>query len=255
MGFAKGGAFAAKCAASRPPLVTALIVAAGRGTRMGGQVNKQFLPLCGMPVLARTIDAFEQSELVGEVVVVAGHGEMPEAAALVREYAFQKVVRIVAGGETRQQSAAAGLEAANPATAYFAVHDGARPLITPQQIDDVVRAAFETGAASAAAPVKDTIKVTDMDGVVLQTPDRASLWAVQTPQVFEASLYRTALQAAQKRGDDYTDDCQLAEKAGRRVRLVNCGYRNIKITTREDLLFAQALLEAEAEELEDRTRL
>lgn len=209
---------------------------------MGGDVPKQFLPLCGVPVLARAAAAFERSALTREIVVVAPADAVEQARALLRPFGFAKISAVVPGGATRQQSAAAGFAAVNAAARYVAVHDGARPLIEPRQIDAVVRAAFETGAASAAVPVKDTIKAAGPDGVVLSTPDRRTLWAVQTPQVFEIGLYATALADARQHGVDYTDDCQLAERAGARVRLVDCGYRNLKITTSEDLLFAQALL-------------
>lgn len=228
------------------PLVTAIIAAAGKSSRMGG-VDKQLAPLCGVPVLARAIAAFEASALVDEIVVVVSAAGFVPAANLVKEYDFQKVVRIVAGGETRQQSAAAGFGAVNPATAFVAVHDGARPLILPPHIDAVIAEAFRTGAAAAAVPVKDTVKIADENGFVRETPARESLWAVQTPQVFEAGLYRAALKAAGERGSDFTDDCQLVEALGRRVRLVRCDYTNLKITTPEDLLFAEAILQSGAQ--------
>lgn len=224
------------------PLCTVLVLAAGRSTRMGGELSKQFLPLCGVPVLARTLAAFEICETVGRVVIVASDTTIVRAASLVREYGFEKVVRIVRGGETRQQSASVGLRETDDDTAFLAVHDGARPLIAPEAIDRVVNTAVGCGAASAAARVLDTIKVTDAEGLVVSTPARDTLWAVQTPQVFEIGLYRRALQQAMERGADYTDDCQLIENAGGKVKLVECGHTNFKITTRADIALAEAVI-------------
>lgn len=224
------------------PLVTAVVVSAGRSERMGAQVSKQFLPLCDVPVIARTLSAFEACVMVSEVVVVARLDDLVEVAQLVKEYGFGKVVRIVPGGLTRQQSAMAGVRAMNGETAFVAVHDGARPLVTPACIDRVVRAAFEKKAVTAAVRCKDTVKVADESGAVLSTPDRGRLWNIQTPQVFEKALYRRALEKALGENADYTDDCQLVEHDGGRVFLVEGEYTNLKITTPEDIAVAEALL-------------
>jgi 2-C-methyl-D-erythritol 4-phosphate cytidylyltransferase len=228
------------------PNVTAIIVAAGKGERLGSGLNKQFIPLCDIPVLARTLSAFESSSGITRVIVVVRGEDIVAVADIVREFGFDKVVRIVRGGETRQQSAAAGLEAAG-VTDYIAVHDGARPLVTSACIDRVVEAALEFKAAATAVRLKDTVKQTDENGIVLGTPDRSFLWAVQTPQVFETELYKKALKAAQDSGAEYTDDCQLVEIAGGRVRLVEGEYSNIKITTKDDVNIAEAILRARGE--------
>lgn len=222
-------------------LVTAIIVAAGHSARMGG-LNKQFTLIGGETVISRTISAFEQSGLTGEIVLVCADRDMVDASAIVKEYGFSKVVRIVAGGSTRQKSAAAGFAAINPGSSFVAVHDGARPLVTPQCIDRVISAGIAVGAAAAAVRVKDTIKIADENGYIAGTPDRSRLYAVQTPQVFETGLYARCLELAERTGADYTDDCQLAEQAGAAVRLIDGEYTNIKITTVDDLPFADTII-------------
>lgn len=217
--------------------VTAVIVAAGSGTRMGG-VSKPFLSLEGRPLLAWVLDAFEQCALVDEILLVVREAELERAQSLAS--GRPKFAGALPGGQTRQLSVRAGVRAA--AGEYVAVHDGARPLVSPACIEKTVRAAFACGAAAAAVHVKDTIKVADADGNVQSTPERASLWAVQTPQVFEKALLLRAFTAAA--GVDYTDDCQLIEAAGGTVRLVEGNYSNLKITTPEDMDVARALLHA-----------
>lgn len=261
--------------------VSAIIVAAGRGTRMregklgkeviGGAaagnsalydtivgdiaagddiasgVAKQFISLCGIAAIARTISAFEASRRIDEIIVVARRQDLPKMCGTVQEFGFSKVKHILVGGETRQRSAAIGLKAVDERACYVAVHDGARPLVTSACIDRVVERAFESGAVSAAVRVKDTLKIADENGVVLSTPDRQQLFAVQTPQVFLLQLYRSALEAATQSGADYTDDCQLIEAVGGHVQLVEGEYTNIKITTTGDVPQAEAILRARGE--------
>lgn len=218
--------------------VTAVIVAAGNGRRMGG-VAKTFLPLCGRPVLDYVLDAFEQCALITEIVVVTRSNELAQVEKIARVYG--KFVGAVVGGSTRQQSVRAGMELASGT--YLAVHDGARPLISVPCIERVIHAAFDCGAAAAAVKVKDTIKLTDDWGYVMQTPERSRLWAVQTPQVFETALLLRAFRSAESTGADYTDDCQLVEAIGGKVRLVEGDYTNLKITTPDDMEAAKALLQ------------
>ena len=227
------------------PRVAAIVVAAGRAERMGG--GKQLLPICDIPVIARTLSAFEECGWVDEVVVVCRVEELLTIADIVKEFGFDKVVRIVRGGTTRQHSAQAGLNAVGEAVEYIAVHDGARPLVTPSCIGRVIESAFVAKACAAAVKVKDTIKFADENGLVAQTPDRSRMWAMQTPQVFERGLYIQALQQAMESGADYTDDCQLIENAGGRVQLVEGEYTNIKITTKEDIIIAEAILRSRGE--------
>lgn len=220
----------------------AVIAAAGASTRMGGKGSKQFLPLLGVPAVVWTLRAFEKAGTVSSIVAVC----RKEDAALMREcasrYGIRKLCAIVPGGKTRQASVASGAAAAPPEARYLAIHDGARPLVKPEEIDACVKEAEKCGAAALAAPVKDTIKVVDGKQYVVSTPKRDCLWAVQTPQVFRRDLYFRALEKAKKDGADYTDDCQLVERLGVRVRLCRGGSGNFKLTEPADLKAAEAVL-------------
>lgn len=224
------------------PFITAVIVAAGRSTRMGRP--KLLIPLCGKPVLRRTLEAFDAS-CVDAIVLVTGEQDIPAFTALCE--GLMTPCCVVAGGETRQQSVARGIAACSADTAIVAIADGARPLITPADIDRVIETAKKTGAAAAAVRVKDTIKVADENGIITATPDRASLWQVQTPQVFSLPLYKEAMAAAASAGSDLTDDCQLAEHIGVQVTLVEGSYENLKITTPDDVTAATAILKKRGE--------
>lgn len=203
--------------------------------------NKLLLPLDGIPVLARTLMALNGAELVDEIVVAVREEDLLPTGDLCRIYGVSKPVKIVRGGETRLASVlAASLECREDA-AFLAVHDGARPLADPALIDRVVALAHRTNAAAPAVPVKDTIKVI-RDNVVVSTPPREELRAIQTPQVFDAQLLRAALQAAAASGVEVTDDCSAVERLGKEVYLTEGSYENLKITTPEDLLLAEGLL-------------
>lgn len=216
----------------------ALVLAAGASTRMG--VSKQEIPLLGIPALVYVLRAFTQAKSVDRVVLVCPPGQQVHFQTLAVQWnCADKLAAVVPGGTTRQQSATAGAAAAGDC-AYLAVHDGARTMITPAEIDRVVRDAVRRGAAALAVPVKDTIKVTGKDGFVTSTPPRDSLWAVQTPQVFPAQRYRELLAAAE---GDFTDDCQLFEHAGLLVHLCQGSYTNLKLTTPEDVSAAEAILQ------------
>ena len=219
----------------------AVVVAAGESARMGLGVSKQLLLLRGIPVIAHTLRAFELTGPISRVVLVCRRQDIPEMERCVSAHSFRKVSAVVPGGETRQQSVRAGVLAAGDA-AFLAIHDGARALVTPLEIRKVVEDAFAHGASALAVPVKDTLKVIGPDGMVRATPDRATLWAVQTPQVFRREEYLAALEAAGRAGADYTDDCQLIERVGGSVHLCQGSYSNMKITTQEDLLLAELLL-------------
>ena len=225
------------------PVVTAIIVAAGNGTRMG--CDKQLLSLLGIPVLARTLSTFQQCNMVRDIVLVTKEEQIPDMQILVDTYQITKVKAIVAGGNERQQSVANGLDAVSCDTVYVAIHDGARPLIQPEDIIKVITAAGETGAAALGVPVKDTIKVVDDTGKILDTPQRSALMAVQTPQVFNFSIYDSALKRAKELHLAVTDDCQIVEDAGYPVYIVEGSYKNIKITTPDDVALAELLLQQE----------
>ena len=217
----------------------AVIVSAGSASRMGG-VDKILAPLGGEPVILRTVRAFAQCDVIREIVVVTGPDKILPITELCAP--FEKVTAVVAGGATRQASVWAGMNALKNKSGLVAIQDGARPLITWQVIDRVVRAANTFGAAAPAVPVKDTVKRVN-GGIVAETPDRSHLRAVQTPQVFDFSLLRSALKKAEKDGAQITDDCSAVERLGMSVKLVEGDERNIKITTPLDLKIAELLLE------------
>lgn len=224
-----------------PPRIAAVVVAAGAANRMGG-IDKQFVPLGGVPVVARSIAMFEDSPWITEIVVVCRREQIPDYYRLVQDYAFEKVATVAAGGSTRQESVFSGVEACSDAAAFYAIHDGARPLVSHWEIEQCIQAAMACGAAATGTPVKDTIKVVGEDGLIQSTPNRRQLAAVATPQVFAADRYRQAMQHARKTRCSYTDDCQLLEQQGYPVAVSPGSYENIKITTPEDLVLAKAIL-------------
>lgn len=214
-----------------------IVVAAGNSTRMG--TPKQFLSLCGVPAIIRTLSAFEQAELIRSVVVVCREQDRGRMEEEIGKYGIGKVSALVPGGRTRQESVHAGVCAAGEAD-FFAIHDGARATVTAEEVDAVVRDAFRFGASTLAVPVKDTIKRADGRGFVSTTLERSFLWAVQTPQVFERKIYFSAWNQAEKDGRNYTDDCQILEHAGFAVHLCRGSDTNLKLTTADDVVFAEA---------------
>lgn len=222
------------------PYVTAVIVAAGNSTRMGCGMNKQFIPLLGKPAISYTFRAFEQANSISEVVVVCRESDLEQIKEAAESEDCKKIKSFVFGGATRSESVCAGVMAASAETTHFAIHDGARALILPDDINHVVAVALECGAAALAVPVTDTIKVVDADGYIVSTPERSTLRGAQTPQVFAKSLYLTALE--NNMNSDFTDDCALVETQGARVKIVIGDYTNIKITTMQDLPLAQGVL-------------
>ena len=233
--------FFKKAREARNPRCAALVAAAGSSARMGG-VNKLLQPLEGVPVLVRTLAALQVSGSVDEIVVAAREEDILEISQLCRTYGLTKCKKVIRGGENRTQSARLGtLECASKAK-LIAIHDGARPFVTVQVIEDAVAQAAVNGAAAPAVPVKDTIKAAH-DGLVERTLDRTELYAVQTPQVFDGDLIRAALQKAVDDGVSLTDDCAAVERLGMRVALTPGDERNIKLTTPADLLIGEILSE------------
>lgn len=218
--------------------VSVIIPAAGFGKRMGGGTAKQFLPLRGEPVLVHTVRLFSACPLVDEVVIAAH--DIPTTTDLVGP--MPKVTRIVEGGKERQDSVWAGLQAVHARPRIVAVHDAVRPLLPPALLAQVLRAAADHPAQVLAAPVKDTIKSAGPDGYVTQTLERSTLWAVQTPQVFWAELLLQAHRQAQADQFLGTDEASLVERIGVPVRIHPSTHENIKITTPEDFLIAEAIL-------------
>lgn len=227
------------------PVCSALIAAAGSSTRMGGD-NKLMLPLGGKPVLAHTLLALEQAQGVDEIIIAAREEDLVSFADLCKAYGVTKPVKVVIGGKTREESVLRAALEADPKANLLAVQDGARPLVTPELIDEVIAQAHRCAAAAPAVPVHDTIKFAE-GGIVRSTPDRSLLYAVQTPQVFDADLLRAALQSAQDAGVALTDDCSAVERLGKEVCLTAGSEENIKITTPLDMILAEAILEKRGE--------
>jgi 2-C-methyl-D-erythritol 4-phosphate cytidylyltransferase len=215
----------------------AIIVAAGRGERMGG-VDKVFAPLAGKPVLTWVVDAFQQCNLISQIVIVLGESNLEPGKKLVVRNSWSKVTDVCPGGERRQDSVAIGLDKLKDCHRVV-IHDGARPLVTEELIKKGLEAAEESGAAVAAVPVTDTIKVAGDDYFVQGTPPRRNLWLVQTPQVFRFDIIARAYRQVE---DEVTDDATLVERLGYKVKLYMGSYDNIKITTKNDLALAEILL-------------
>ena len=223
------------------PFCSAIVPAAGSSARMGGQ-DKLLADLYGAPVLMRTLCAIDRAELVSEIVVAVQADRMEAVAELCARCALRKKVRVVKGGASRTESVLAAALECDPKAELIAIHDGARPLVRPEMIDEMIRAGYRTQAVAPAIPVTDTVKVADDSGLVQSTPDRSSLYAVQTPQVFQANILKAALQAALASGEPVTDDCAAVERLGKQVWLAEGDRSNIKITTPDDLAVAEALL-------------
>lgn len=222
-----------------PRYCGAVIVAAGNASRMGG-IDKVMAPLNGEPMILRTVRAFQDSSAVREIVVVTREDLLLRVTALCAS--FEKVRAVVTGGNSRQESVKLGLHALSEKVKLVAIQDGARPLVTEEVIQRVVRAADHFGAAVPAVPVKDTVKIV-AGGLVTSTPDRSTLRAVQTPQVFDVDLLRGAIRHAEETGAEVTDDSSAVEQLGMTVKVVDGDERNLKITTPVDLIVAERLLE------------
>ncbi len=210
------------------PYVSAIIVAAGRSSRMGG-VNKMSLYVGGIPVLARTVKAFDACESVSEIIVVCPPDKFEETKSLLP--VCSKPLKIIGGGKTRSRSVANGVGACDERTGYFAIHDGARPFVSVDLVKATIAGAVEKGACAPGVAVSDTVKRVDGSGFITETVSRDGLIRVQTPQVFKKDIYLAALQA----GGEETDDCALAEKAGFPVLIIPGEETNIKITTMADI--------------------
>ena len=235
--------FFKKVRKSSRPQCAALVAAAGSSSRMGG-VNKLLEPLNGVPVLARTLMALQQAPQIDEIVVATREEDLMEISGLCRTYGITKCTKVVRGGESRAHSVLLAALEASPDVKLLAVQDGARPLVTPELTNRVIDAAKRCGAAAPAIPVKDTVKAVRDGGAVERTVDRSSLRAVQTPQVFDASLLKAALQDAVENRVPITDDCSAVERLGKVVFLVEGDEENLKITTPVDLILAEAILQA-----------
>lgn len=219
---------------------TAVIVAAGQASRMQG-IDKISLELAGQPVIQRTVEAFQSAALVDEIVIVTNREKLGWLRSFCKAKGYTKVTTVTEGGETRVHSVMRGLDQVSRESGLAAIHDGARPLVTPELIDQAIRKAMRYHAAAPAIPVKDTIKVAQ-GGLVTRTPDRSALFAVQTPQVFDFDLLRGALQKALDTNAPITDDCSAVEALGMSVYLTEGSEENIKLTTPLDVIVAEAIL-------------
>ncbi|HEX3801082.1 MAG TPA: 2-C-methyl-D-erythritol 4-phosphate cytidylyltransferase [Verrucomicrobiae bacterium] len=223
-------------------MVSAIIVAAGKGTRMGPNIDKLFLEVAGRPVVGHTIERFVRAHEVDEVVVVVREGMQSAFEDLAKEYGWRKPLRFVAGGAERQDSVWNGLQAVSPQAKIVAIQDGARPCTSEALITATIIAAREMGAAVTGQPVSDTIKESADGKVISRTLDRSRLWAVQTPQTFQIEVIRRALTAVRERGLQVTDDTAACELIGQPVRLVPTTGPNPKVTVPADLAYIELLL-------------
>ena len=224
------------------PYATSIVVAAGSGKRMGTETRKQYLLLDDKPLFIHPLEVMEKQKKITGIILVAPPADLDFCKELIKEYSIKKVLSIVSGGDTRGASVYNGLQAVPEDSEFVVVHDGARPLLSQKILENVLEAAILEGAAIAAVPVKDTIKQVNPEGLVQKTLERSLLWAVQTPQAFRKELllecYKRAL------GDKLqgTDDASLLETYGYPITVVMGDYRNMKITTKEDLEYAEYLL-------------
>lgn len=232
-----------RCIARTPrPKTAAVILAGGSGTRFGGDRPKQFALLSGIPVLVRSVLAFEESPYIDEIVIVSRKEDIDEVRALCEQYRMRKLGSIVEGGATRQESSLNGVSATDDAIEFVAIHDAARCLVTAETIGHVAAEAYVYGGASAVSPVYDTVKRLDSMGFIEKTIDRSALVAAETPQIFRKKLYLAAARAVEQKGLAVTDDNSLLEAFGQAVKSVQSIGENFKITTASDLLRAETVI-------------
>lgn len=224
-------------------MTAAVIVAAGKGTRMGANMDKLWLEIAGRPVVAHTWEKFNNAPSVDEIILVVRDGMQPEFEKLAARFKYQKPFRLVAGGAERQDSVWNGLAALSPKTEIVAVQDAARPCTSEALITATIEAARETGAAVAAQPVVDTLKETADGKIISRTVDRSKLWSVQTPQTFRVEVIRRAIAAAREKNLVFTDDTAACELTGQPVRLVPSPSPNPKVTVPGDLPLIKSLLQ------------
>lgn len=226
-------------------MVTAIFPAAGQGKRMKAGMNKVFMELAGMPIFIRTLLKFSKCEAIDKLVVVVAPDEVSFISGVLDKVSGLKPYKVVAGGSERQYSVRNGLAAVDPATEIVLVHDAARPMVSHETILKTIETAREIGGAVAGVPAKNTIKICDDDALVQSTPDRNYLWEIQTPQGFRFEVLAEAHQQAENEGFLGTDEASLVERMGSPVKIVESDYKNIKITTPEDILIAEAFLREE----------
>ncbi|WP_018249381.1 2-C-methyl-D-erythritol 4-phosphate cytidylyltransferase [Orenia marismortui] len=223
--------------------LSVVIPAAGQGRRMGADKNKQFLLLNGEPILAHTISKFQNCSYINEIIIVAKNQEISYCQKeIVDKYDFDKVKKLIIGGETRQKSVYNGIKEVSADSNFILIHDGARPLLTNQIIENIITEVVNYQAVAVGVAVKDTIKIVNQDKYIMDTPKRDNLIAIQTPQCFSKTMILDAYQKAFKENFIGTDSSSLVERLGQRVKVIKGSYENLKITTPEDLQFAERIL-------------
>lgn len=220
--------------------VSAIILAAGKSSRMG--TDKILMNICGNQAILYTLQVFEKSKVIDEIIIVGTEANKCEILKLVKKNNISKFKKFAIGGQTRQESTFNGVKLCDAKASHFAIHDGARVLISDSEIERVVQKSLKKKAAVLGVPVKDTIKLIDEEGMVINTPNRSNLWAVQTPQVFEKDLYLRAMDKAKTDNLNFTDDSQLIEGINECVYMVKGLYSNIKLTTEDDIKICEKVI-------------
>jgi 2-C-methyl-D-erythritol 4-phosphate cytidylyltransferase len=228
---------------------SAVILAAGSSSRMGGSSTKQFLEVDGIPVVARTLIEFEKSSLIDEIIVVAKSDEIDKYSDFPLKYGINKPFKIIEGGETRQESARCGVDAVDEKSKFIAIHDAARCMITEDMIQKVCHGAYLHGGAILAIKAIDTVKIGDKNSFIESTPERTLTWQAQTPQVFKVNAFRAATYIARDEKFEGTDDASLLEHIRIPVKLIEGSRENIKVTEPIDVFLAEAILKSRAEAL------
>lgn len=222
--------------------VSCIVAAGGKGTRMGAGINKIFLDLCDIPVLAHTLQTLNDCEYINEIIIVTAECDLPGCSDIVKEFEIDKVKTITVGGSQRQDSVKNGISEISENSQIVMVHDAARPLVTPEKLCEVITAAKEFGAAALGVPEKNTLKNIDDNGFITETVDRSKMYAIHTPQVFRKDLIVSMYENADRNNISATDDCYLAEIMDVKIKMVTDNYDNIKITTQDDLMVAEQIL-------------
>ncbi|SHH75445.1 2-C-methyl-D-erythritol 4-phosphate cytidylyltransferase [Caloranaerobacter azorensis DSM 13643] len=224
--------------------ISVIVPAAGMGKRMNSKINKQFIKIKDIPVLARTLMEFNKCDYIDEIIVVTRYDEIDFCQKeIIDKYKLDKVKKVIQGGKERQDSVYNGLKEVNKKSDIVLIHDGARPFVKRNIIEENIKFALEYGACVTGVPVKDTIKKVDLNGEIISTPNRKELWAIQTPQTFRYDLILKAYEKAKLDNFLGTDDSMLVERIGYKVKIVMGDYSNIKITTPEDLIIAETLVD------------
>jgi 2-C-methyl-D-erythritol 4-phosphate cytidylyltransferase len=224
-----------------------IIVSAGKGHRFMKGKKKQFYLLADKPILAHTLDKFENCPLIHSILLVVGQEDMDYCLKeIIEKYQYRKISQIVPGGKRRQESVKNGIDFLSKETDIVVIHDGVRPFVTKEMIEESIRSAVKFQAVVMAMPVKETVKMVQRDGTVLKTLDRDSLWQIQTPQTFQVNVIKEAHYRAMEDGFIGTDDASLVERLGVKVRILPGSYTNIKITTPEDLMLAHLILQMQS---------